>query len=85
MQPDMNKYLPMLDDFDMSHEHKIQFIHDLWRIMESFVDRAFGIHPTQQCGKKNSGLGLQDSIKSLDSSLNPKQTRPPPEEGGAHE
>ena len=83
MQPDMKKYLPMLDEFDMSHEHKVQFIHDLWRIMESFVDRAFGIHPTQQCGNKDRGFDLQDSIKSLDSSLNQKQARPLLEEGGA--
>jgi len=82
MQPDMKKYLPMLDEFDMSHEHKVQFIHDLWRIMESFVDRAFGIHPTQQYSKKTTDIDLQDSINSLDSSDNQKQVRPPPEEGG---
>lgn len=83
MKPDMNKYLPMLDEFDMSHEQKVAFINDLWRIMESFVDKAFGINPVQQVDKKITDIDLQDSIKSLDSPLIQKEMRPPPEEGGA--
>ncbi len=48
MKPDTEKYLAMIDDWDMTREQKIQYIHDLWHIMESFVDRAFGKHPVQQ-------------------------------------
>ena len=67
MKPDLNKYLPMMDGYDMTHEQKIQFIHDLWHIMESFVDRAFGTHPLQQCSDKNYNSNLHDSMKRLES------------------
>lgn len=82
MQPDINKYLPMLENMDLSREQKIELIHDLWNIMESFVDRAYGIHPDQQATKKNSVSDLQDSVKSIKSN-NHQNTPllPPPTEG----
>ncbi len=67
MQPDINKYLPMLENMDLTREQKIELIHDLWLIMESFVDRAFGIHPDQIHAKKNRVSDLQDSRKTVDS------------------
>ncbi len=36
MKPDIQKYLAMIDDWDMTQEQKIQYIHDLWHIIESF-------------------------------------------------
>lgn len=75
MRPDIEKYLGMLEDWDAPREQKIQFINDLWHIMESFVDRAFGIHPVQQVMNKKSQTGGQDSCKGLDS----KPSRKSPE------
>jgi hypothetical protein len=63
MQPDINKYLPMLDGMDLSREQKTDLIHDLWHIMEGFVDRAFGTHPLQQCSNKNQIINLHDSTE----------------------
>jgi len=77
MQPDINKYLPMLEGLDLSHEKKIDLIHDLWRIMESFVDRAFGIHPTQQHRDNSLKVDLQDSGNLLESSDKQKQNKLP--------
>ena len=82
MRPDVEKYLAMMEDWNMPREQKVQFIHDLWRIMESFVDRAFGIHPVQQVTNKTLQPDLQDSAKHLDSSY---QHNDPPEEGVRHE
>ena len=82
MRPDVEKYLAMMEDWNMPREQKVQFIHDLWRIMESFVDRAFGIHPVQQVTNKNLQPDLQDSAKHLDSSYKHNK---PPEEGVRHE
>lgn len=48
MQPDINKFLPMLDDFDLSDEHKINLINDLWNILSGFKDIAFGLNSIQQ-------------------------------------
>ena len=82
MQPDINKYLPMLENMDISDEEKIELIHWLWKTMGSFVDSAFGVHPVQQAAKKNAGSDLQDSPEALNSTHNQKENRQPaPEEG----
>ena len=82
MKPDTEKYLAMIDDWDMTREQKIQYIHDLWHIMESFVDRAFGKHPVQNARDKPSQAHGQDSAKQLEST-HPIQnkTDPPPPQG----
>lgn len=61
MKPDIEKYLAMIDDWDMTREQKIQYIFDLWHIMENFVDRAFGKHPAQHARDKSSQAHGQDS------------------------
>ena len=48
MPPDLDKYRPYLDGFDLDEEQKAEFIHALWTIMEGFADRAFGLHPVWQ-------------------------------------
>ncbi len=72
MQPDVNKYLPMLDGMDLTREQKTELIHDLWHIMQSFVDRAFGSHPLQQCRNNNKNSDLHDSNKCIDSTSSPQ-------------
>ena len=47
MQLDIEKYRPYVDHFDLSDEHKIELIHIVSRIMQSFVERAFGKSPEQ--------------------------------------
>ena len=82
MKPDTEKYLAMIDDWDMTREQKIQYIHDLWHIMESFVDRAFGVHPVQRARDKSSQAHRQDSTKPLESTHPMKnKTDPPPPQG----
>tara|TARA_R110002095_G_scaffold137945_2_gene119531 strand:+ start:549 stop:806 length:258 start_codon:yes stop_codon:yes gene_type:complete len=82
MKPDTEKYLAMIDDWDMTREQKIQYIHDLWHIMESFVDRAFGKHPVQSARDKSSNTDRQDSTKPLESTHPIQQkTDPPPPQG----
>ncbi|MES9940314.1 MAG: hypothetical protein ABW104_16200 [Candidatus Thiodiazotropha sp. 6PLUC2] len=82
MKPDIEKYLAMIDDWDMTREQKIQYIFDLWHIMENFVDRAFCKHPVQHARDKSSNADRQDSMKRLESS-HPiqKKTDPPPQQG----
>jgi hypothetical protein len=82
MKPDTEKHLAIIDDWDMTREQKIQYIFDLWHIMESFVDRAFGKHPAQSARDKSSHAHGQDSMKPLEST-HPiqKQTDPPPTQG----
>lgn len=48
MQPDIDKYMPMLNEFDLTHEQKIELIHTLWGIMTGFKDKAFCLNAAQQ-------------------------------------
>lgn len=50
MKPDLDKYLPLVDHYDLSRDQKIELIHSLWAIMESIVDHAFGEHPADHLG-----------------------------------
>lgn len=59
MSPDIEKYRRFVERFDLAEEAKAELIHTVWRIMESFVDRAFERDPVQQ---------IQDSIRSKDAS-----------------
>lgn len=47
MPADLEKYRRYLDGYDLDEVQKAEFIHTVWTIMESFVDRAFGLHPVQ--------------------------------------
>ena len=51
MPMDINKYRKYVDDFDLTEKQKVELIQTVRSIMESFVDKAFGIHPVQQCQK----------------------------------
>lgn len=47
MQLDPKKYLRYLDGCDMTEEEKLAYVQNVWAVMESFVDRAFGGSPEQ--------------------------------------
>jgi hypothetical protein len=38
---DLEKYLQFYDDFDMTHEQKIEHIQALYNVVTHFVDAAF--------------------------------------------
>ena len=48
---DPQRYLKHLDTLDISENQKLELLKTLWVIMGSFVDRAFGDDPVQQCRK----------------------------------
>ena len=49
MPLDINKYRKYVNDFDLEEDKKVELLQTVWSIMESFVDKAFGQHPVQQC------------------------------------
>ena len=55
MQLDCNRYRHYVDRFDMPEEQKDALLQQVWAIMGSFVDRAFGHAPEQQL----PGLGRE--------------------------
>ena len=68
MPPDLQTYRSYVDGFDLTEEQKAELIHTVWSIMESFVDRAFGLHPVQQCRAAASGVDSNAGRESVDSS-----------------
>lgn len=67
MTPDIEKYRKYVDQFDLPEDHKIALIHIVWRIMESFVDRAFGDDPVQHCLELKAEKDEQNSAVVIDS------------------
>lgn len=43
----VQKYLPYLDEFEMSEEKKVEFLQTLWSIMTAFVDLGWGVDSIQ--------------------------------------
>ena len=44
---DLDRYWPHVAHLDLSDDRKRELLYAVWRIMGSFVDRAFGDDPTQ--------------------------------------
>lgn len=44
---DLDAYLNQLEDWEISNEQKTEFILTLWKLMVSFAEIGFGIHPAQ--------------------------------------
>lgn len=63
MQLDISRYSHFVDRFHMPEEQKVAILTQIWTMMESFVDRAFGQAPEQQLklgsmGNKRSDQGI---------------------------
>lgn len=67
LKPDVEKYRRYVDHFDISEKDKVELIHTVWRIMESFVDRAFGLDPVQQQRLLASAANSNDADDGLES------------------
>ena len=71
MPIDLNKYRPYVDDFDLTEEEKLELMHTVWSMMESFVDQAFGLHPVQQCNGQDKEKDCQVPMRVLESDGTP--------------
>lgn len=63
------KYLPLLEQCDMTLRQKEEAIQTVYVFMESFVDQAFGVHPVQQCRGYAANDNLQSPANDLDSKV----------------
>ena len=67
MPLDISKYRKYIDGFDLKEEQKVELLKTVWSIMESFVDKAFGMHPVQLCQKHRPEKDLQSPVKAVKS------------------
>ena len=63
----VEKYLPYLDELDLSPAQKIEMMTSVWCLMESQVDKAFELHQVQLAQKEKAKTILQSRTESLDS------------------
>lgn len=61
MKPDIEKYRHFVDRFDLTEKQKAELIQTIWRIMESFADRAFGLDTAHLA--RTSGLARRGDCK----------------------
>ncbi len=85
MPIDAEKYLHHLAEFDLPHDRKVALIHSVGAIMESFVDRGFGVHPVQlaeAAARKRNSRAPTDPVESSDTAL-PEQFTAAAQQKGA--
>lgn len=70
MALDIEKYRHYVAGFDLSPEEQAELIRNVWAVLESFVDQAYGRHPHQHCRHKLEFKDLQDPLDLLESKTN---------------
>ena len=69
MPLDIEKYRHCLAGFDLSPEEQAELIRNVWAVLESFVDQAYGRHPNQHCRQNLKINDLQNPIGLLESEV----------------
>jgi hypothetical protein len=75
LQFDAQEFAHFLDESDLTHEQKLEYIRTVWSIVLQFIDLGFGIHPLQialgqqACGQFDAadvlcGVGDSDALES---------------------
>lgn len=59
LEVDLERYQTYLDESDLSHEQKTDFVNALWTVIVAFVDFGYGIHPVQSDEAKVISLPLK--------------------------
>lgn len=74
-KPDLEKYRPFVDRFDLPEAARKDLLESLWRIMESFVDRAFNADPVQLVHKGPDAKRASGQAPVIDCKNAPRRTR----------
>jgi hypothetical protein len=67
MALDIEKYRHYLAGFDLSPDEQSELIRNVWAVLESFVDQAYGQHPHQHSLQNLQINDLQNPIGLLES------------------
>ena len=75
MLPDIDKYMPYLDEYDLPRAQKEDIIRTVWTFVESYADLEFGLHPSQQIGGYHGEFNLQSQGGFLYSKVSTKNNK----------
>lgn len=62
---DLDKYMPLVSAFDISDGQKRELLEAVWRIAQSFVDRAYNIDSAQISVQKRFAESSENPTDSL--------------------
>lgn len=66
MTLDAEEFLHHLEDIDLPLAKKVEIIHSVAAIMQSGVDRAWGVHSTQLCPARTRLADSRESVAEVD-------------------
>jgi hypothetical protein len=61
MKPDLEKYRPHFEGFDLTEDQKSAMIEALWSIAEMVADLAYGLHPAQLASIADDNDSMSES------------------------
>lgn len=67
MSLDLEKYRHYVEGFNLTKAQEDELLLTVWSMMEAGADRAFGLHPVQQCKPKQAEKDLQPPTNTVDS------------------
>jgi len=77
MKPDLDKYMPHVESFELSDEGKRELLQAVWSVLENLVDREFGYDSTQQAldaaAADETGVSSQNRLVSNYNTLAKRQ------------
>lgn len=54
MSDHLKQFLPYVEHCDLTEDQKLELLADLWSILESFADEAWGLCPSQNFANDNA-------------------------------
>lgn len=78
MPLDIEKYRHYVAGFDLSPEEQTELIRNVWMVLESFVDQAYGRHTHQHRINGLEFKDLQDPLELLESDASNHRDEPQP-------
>lgn len=85
MPDHLKQFLPHVEHCNLTEEQKLELLADLWSIMESFADEAWGLSPTQHFANDNERFAGIKSLNPIESLHADNANEPLPDEQAAPE
>jgi hypothetical protein len=78
MTTDLRQFLPYIAHCDLTEEQKLEILADLWSIMGSFADEAWGLCPTETFVNDNEQFSRINSLNTIEFKPADNANEPPP-------
>lgn len=77
MSDHLKQFLPYVEHCDLTEAQKLELLADLWSIMESFADEAWGLSPTHSFANDNEQFSRIKPLNTLDYNSTGNSNEPP--------